>query len=224
MSGLDGAVPEEAPWVAVRAAPTCPRCFGRLHGPGAWSSAWRCDAHGDVLPYQPPRPPSATALEAMRKNSMVPVWLPWPLPSNWLVTGFGEVGDDHRGVRASVVALSGPSFMHGPADLLIVAEEPGVGLGAAFAGLDGPDPGEGFDHGPPNAKIEVLGHPTPLWCVGAGADRAVYAGEALGNWLWTIAWPSEAGCLIALAELNLFDLRDLDLDVPYGAFSPRLED
>jgi hypothetical protein len=112
----------------------------------------------------------------------------------------------------------------GPADMLIIAEEPGVGLGAAFAGLDGPDPGEGFDAGPPNAKIEVLGHPTALWCVDGVADRAVYAGEAMGNWLWTIAWPPEAGCLISLAELSLRDLRDLELDLPFGAFSPRLED
>ncbi|MEU7831790.1 MULTISPECIES: DUF6758 family protein [unclassified Nonomuraea] len=207
----------------MRAVPTCPRCFGSLHGPSAWSSAWRCDAHGDVLPYQPPWPPSARAVETMRKSSMVPVWLPWPLPPGWLVTGFAEAGDERTGGRASVVALCGPSLTRGPADLLVIAEEPGVGLGAAFAGLDGPDPGEGFDSGPPNAKIVVLGHPTALWCVGAAADRAVYAGEAMGNWLWTIAWPAEAGCLIALAELSLHDLRDLELDLPFGAFSPRLE-
>jgi hypothetical protein len=140
----------------------------------------------------------------------------------WLVTGFAEVGDDRTGGRASVVALCGPAISHGPADVLIVAEEPGVGLGAALAGLDGPDPGEGFDAGPPNAKIEVLGHPAPLWCVGGPDDRAVYAGEALGNWLWTIAWPADAGCLIALSELALIDLRDHELDLPFGAFSPRL--
>ncbi|MER6949765.1 DUF6758 family protein [Nonomuraea sp. NPDC000554] len=187
-----------------------------------WSSAWRCDAHGDVAPYQPPHPPSGESLEIVRKAAVVPVWLPWPLPSGWLVTGFASAGDQRTGARASVVALSGPSFVEGPADLLVVAEEPGVGLGAAFAGLEGTDPGSGFDSGPPNAKIEVLGHPTPLWCVKGAADRAVYVGEALGNWLWVIAWPFEAGCLIALAELSLWDLRDHDLDVPFGALSPRL--
>ncbi|WP_055508459.1 DUF6758 family protein [Nonomuraea pusilla] len=207
----------------MRAAPTCPRCFGPLHGPSAWSSAWRCDTHGDVLPYQPPLPPSGAGLEAVRKNAVVPVWLPWPLPSGWLVTGFGEVGDERTGARASVVALSGPALVDGPADMLVIAEEPGVGIGASFAGLAGPDPGDGFDAGPPNAKIEVLGHPTALWVVHGSPDRAVYAGEALGNWLWVIAWPPEAGCLIALAELSLFDARDQDLDIPYGAFSPRLE-
>ncbi|MEO3805760.1 DUF6758 family protein [Nonomuraea sp. B1E8] len=208
----------------MRAAATCPRCSGRLHEPSAWSSAYRCDTHGDVLPYQPPLPPTSTALEAIRKSSVVPVWLPWPLPAGWLVTGFGEVGDQRTGGRASVVALSGPSLTEGPADLLIIAEEPGIGLGAAYAGLDGPDPGSGFDAGPPNAKIQVLGHPTAMWCVNGQADRAVYAGEALGNWLWAIAWPADAGCLIALTELSLIDARDHDLDVPFGAFSPRLEE
>ncbi|WP_157249546.1 DUF6758 family protein [Nonomuraea typhae] len=210
----------------MRAAPTCPRCFGSLHAPSVWSSAWRCDAHGDVLPYQPPWQPSVAAVEAMRKSSAVPVWLPWPLPPGWLVSGFAEAGDERTGGRASVVALSGPSVTMGPADLLIIAEEPGVGLGAAFAGLDGPDPGAGFDAGPPNAKVDVLGHPAPLWCVVGAADRAAYAGEAMGNWLWTIAWPAEAGCLIALLQLSLRDLRehDQDLDLPFGAFSPRLED
>ncbi|GAA5077057.1 hypothetical protein HNP84_003640 [Thermocatellispora tengchongensis] len=160
----------------------------------------------------------------MRRNSRVPVWLPWPLPPGWLVAGFAEAGDDRRGAGASVVAVAGPSVLHGPADLLIVAEEPGVGLGAGLAGIDGPDPGAGFGEGPPHAKIEILGHPTPLWCVDGVPDRAVYAGEALGNWLWTIAWPAEAGCLIALAQLSLRDLRDHDqeLDPPYGAMSPRL--
>jgi hypothetical protein len=162
----------------------------------------------------------------VRKNSLVPLWLPWPLPPGWLVTGFGEAGDERTGGRASLVALAGPSMLHGPADLLLIAEEPGVGLGAGFAGLDGPDPGEGFDRDPPHAKIDVLGHPYALWCVRGPADRAAYAGEALGNWLWMIAWPAEAGCLIALADLCLRDLRDTDqdFDLPFGAFSPRLRD
>ena len=39
------------------------------------------------------------------------------------------------------LACSGPTpFSDGPADVLLIAEEPGVGLGAHFAGLAGPDP------------------------------------------------------------------------------------
>src|SRR5262245_12915934 len=115
----------------MRAAPTCSRCFGPLHAPNAWSSAWRCDAHGDVQPYQPPRRPNQAALDAMLAGAQVPVWLPWPLPAGWLVTGFAEAGDERTGARACVVAVSGPAFQEGPADLLLVAEEPGIGLGAA---------------------------------------------------------------------------------------------
>ncbi|MGW4643495.1 DUF6758 family protein [Sphaerisporangium sp. NPDC004334] len=220
---LDLPAPAEAPWVTVRAAPTCPRCFGTLRPPSAWSSAWRCGVHGAVLPFHTRRP-SSEALEAIRKESAVPFWLPWPLPPNWLVTGFGDAGDERTGARAGVVVCSGPSVTHGPADLIIVAEEPGMGLGAAFAGLDGPDPGPGFDAGPPNAKVEARGHPTALWWVEGPPDRAVYVGEAMGDWLWVIGWPAEAGCLVALAQLSLRDLRehDQELDLPYGAFSPRL--
>ncbi|WP_283135594.1 DUF6758 family protein [Rhizohabitans arisaemae] len=205
----------------MRAAPRCPRCFRPLHAPDLWSSAWRCDAHGEVLPYRPARP-SPEAMAELRRFTRVPLWLPWPLPTAWLVTGFGTAGDERTGGRAGVVALSGPSFSDGPADLLLIAEEPGTGLGAAFAGLEGPDPGAGFDQGPPHAKVDVFGRPTPLWCVDSAEDRAVYVGEALGNWLWAVAWPADAGCLVAIERLALSDLREYDPDVPFGATTPRI--
>ncbi|GII80249.1 hypothetical protein Sru01_52310 [Sphaerisporangium rufum] len=181
--------------------------------------------HGAVLPFQARRP-SLDVVEKVRKEARVPFWLPWPLPPGWLVTGFGDAGEEGGGLRAGVVALSGPSVTHGPADLVLVAEEPGVGLGAAFAGLPGPDPGPGFDLGPPGAKVQTYGHPTALWWVESAPDRAVYVGEAMGNWLWVVGWPAEAGCLVALAELSLRDLREQDqeFDLPFGAFSPRLGD
>lgn len=209
----------------MRAAPVCPRCFGPLHAPNAWSSAWRCGVHGDVPPLHTHRPSDA-AFDAVRRDARVPVWMPWPLPAGWLVTGFAAAGDERTGGLATVVALSGPSVTWGPADMLLIAEEPGIGLGAAYAGLAGPDPGDGLGTGPPHAKVDVRGHPAALWCVdGVPADRAAYVGEALGNWLWAIAWPAEVGCLIALAEFGLRDLSDPDqvIDLPYGAFSPRLE-
>ncbi|MDH2429846.1 DUF6758 family protein [Sphaerisporangium sp. TRM90804] len=208
----------------MRAAPICPRCFGPLRPPSEWSTEWRCGVHGAVLPFTS-RGPSSETLDLLRADSRVPFWLPWPLPTGWLVTGFGDVRDSGAGVHAGVVALSGPSVTYGPADLLIVAEEPGVGLGAAFAGIDGPDPGPGFDAGPPNAKAEAVGHPTALWWVESLPDRAVYVGEAMGHWLWMIAWPAEAGCMVALTELSLRDLTDdeQEFDLPYGAVCPRLE-
>src|ERR671916_137230 len=72
----------------------------------------------------------------------MPLWCPWPLPPGWMVTGVGWAGDDRIGVRATALACSGPDPLGGgPADIVIVAEQPGVGLGNRFAGIPGTDPG-----------------------------------------------------------------------------------
>jgi hypothetical protein len=151
----------------------------------------------------------------------VPIWVPWPLPLGWLVTGFAEVGDDRSGAIAIAVALSGPSPLGGPADLVLVAEEPGVGLGPSFAGQPGPDPGAGFGVSAPNAKVQIHGHPVAMWAVSADSSAA-FAGEAFANWLWAVLWPGSAGVLM-LEELSLHDLRESLLDLPYGTLCPRLE-
>ena len=151
----------------------------------------------------------------------MPIWVPWPLPPGWLVTGFADVGDEQTGALAVAVALSGPAPLgNGPADMVLVAEEPGIGLGSSFAGLPGPDPGDGFGVSAPDAKVEIDGHPVSMWAV--GTDTAAFAGEALANWLWTVLWPSSAGVLM-LEQLSLRDLREDDLDLPYGAFCARFE-
>jgi hypothetical protein len=161
-------------------------------------------------------------LRALLKAAAVPTWLPWPLPAGWLVTGFTGAGDDRSGTRGCVVALSGPNPAGGLAEMLVISEEPGLGLGAGFAGLPGPDPGEGFATGSPVACIQFGLHEFPLWHV-ESAGAAAFAGEVLGSWLWIILWPDTAGFLL-LEPLSLRDLRDpgLDLDVPFGAKSPRL--
>lgn len=209
----------------MRADPSCPRCGGPLQAPSVWSSDWNCISHGPVLPVQPPKRPSTDALGALLEVARVPVWLPWPLPPGWLVTGFLHAGDERTGARACGVALSGPAPLNsGPADLLVIAEEPGVGLGAHYSGLDGLDPGAGCSSSSPHAKIEFGGHPIPMWAVNAAPDdRAVYVGEALGNWLWMILWPAEAGALM-IAQSELCDLREpgMMMDVPFGAVSPIL--
>lgn len=151
------------------------------------------------------------------------MWLPWPLPDRWLVTGFAYAGDEHTGARACAVACSGPAPLGGPGEMVLVAEEPGVGLGATYAGLPGPDPGEGFGGGAPHAKLHIRGHPAPLWSIDSGSDRAVFVGEAMGQWLWAVLWPAAAGVLF-LERVELTDLRDAghELDLPYGALSPRI--
>jgi hypothetical protein len=182
--------------------------------------------HGTVYPLQPVIPPSVEALGAVVHRTHVPVWMPWPLPVGWLFTGVAYAGDDRSGGRATAVACTGPGPLGGPAELVLVAEELGVGLGARYAGIDGPDPGPYMNiEKPPDAKVLAVGRPTPLWHVfRTPEDRAVFAGEALGMWLWAVMWPEQSG-LLMYDELVLTDLREagaeLDL-VPCGALSPRL--
>jgi hypothetical protein len=210
----------------MRGEPSCPRCGGRVRAPGLFADAWQCDVHGTVYPLQPVIPPSVEALAAVVQRTHVPLWMPWPLPVGWLFTGVAYAGDDRSGGRATAVACSGPGPLGGPGELILVAEELGVGLGARYAGIDGPDPGSYMNiEKPPQAKVLAAGRPTPLWHVyRTPDDRAVFAGEALGMWLWAVMWPEQSG-LLMYDELVLTDLRDagaeLDL-VPFGALSPRL--
>jgi hypothetical protein len=205
-------------------ASSCPRCGGVLHGPNAWSSAWECELHGKVNPVRTasPRALSAEGFKGLLSGAFVPVWLPWPLPEGWLVTGIARAGDERSGVRGCAVALSGPNPVGGPGEMLLISEELGVGLGARFAGLDGPDPGSDMASGPPQAMVRFGHHEFPLWHVDA-PERAVFVGEAMGCWLWLVLWPDTAGMLL-VEPLDLQDLRDpgFDLDLPFGAPSPRL--
>jgi hypothetical protein len=172
---------------------------------------------------QPVVQPTAELLHRVASSAGVPVWSPWPLPKGWLITGLAHAGDERSGARATAVACSGPAPLGGAGDLVVVAEEPGVGLGARFAGLDGPDPGAVPDGKPPEAKIHAAGHPTAMWAMQGADDRAVYVGEALGCWLWAVLWPESAGFLL-IDEFVLTDMRELsvEVDVPFGALSPRL--
>lgn len=192
------------------------------HPPTAWSSAWRCDRHGEIHPLAPARLPTIDGLHALAKGARVPVWLPWPLPAGWLVSGFTGAGDERTGVTASALALTGPNPLGGPAEMLVVAEEPGVGLGAGLAGLPGPDPGAGFAARKPHAVVQVGHRVAPLWLVEADG-MAVFVGEVAASWVWLVLWPDTAGALL-VEPLPLRDLRDpgQDLDVPFGALSPRL--
>ena len=210
----------------MRGEPSCPKCGGRVRAPGLFADTWQCDLHGTVHPLQPVVPPSVEALAVVVNRTRVPVWMPWPLPIGWLFTGVASAGDDRGGGRATAVACSGPSPLGGPGELLLVAEELGVGLGARYAGIDGPDPGPGICTGrPPSVKLVAAGRPTGLWHVSnAPEDRAVFAGEARGLWLWAIVWPELSGLLL-YDELVLTDLRDAGAEIdllPCGALSPRI--
>lgn len=210
----------------MRGEPSCPKCGGRVRAPGLFSDSWQCDKHGTVYPLQPVVPPSVEALGVVVNRSRVPVWMPWPLPVGWLYAGVAYAGDDVTGGRATAVACSGPGPLGGPGELVLVAEELGVGLGAHFAGIDGPDPGPAMCvNRPPQTKVHAAGRPTPLWLVkNAPPDRAVFAGEARGLWLWAVVWPEQSG-LLMYDELVLTDVREAGAEVdmlPCGALSPRL--
>lgn len=177
-----------------------------------------------MAPRQPLGPPSPESLTALARRSELPLWLPWPLPTAWVLSGATHAGEEREGVRATALALSGPNPMGGAGDMVLVAEEPGVGLGAHFAGLAGPDPGADFAADPATAKVEADGHPTPLWYVEGEPDRAAFVGEASGSWLWAVLWPPSAARLLD-EDVALADVRSLGHEVdllPFGALSPRL--
>jgi hypothetical protein len=199
---------------------------------------WRCDEDGSVLPMHVAEHIGADIVEAARAKVVAsaqrtsdhratPMWCPWPLLTGWVMTGVAWVGDERSGVRATAVACSGPGPVeHGPADIVLVAEEPGVGLGTRFAGIPGSDPGPFFDGDlfstTAHAKVRAAGWPTPLWMLKSAEDRCAYVGEARGMWLYVVTWPAAAGYVLA-EDLLLHDLvEDVPSQLFYGAPSPYL--
>ncbi len=209
-------------------AVSCPRCGGPVRPPDLMHSDWRCDICGTVVPFHVAEHINGEILTAVAARADgVPIWCPWPLPPGWMVTGIGWAGDDRTGTRATALACSGPAPLGGgPADVLLIAEEPGVGLGNRYAGLSGPDPGgylqELLATTAAHAKVKAAGRPTPLWAVGSPDDRSAYVGEARGLWLYGVTWPASAGYLFA-DDVVLHDLTDwLPPELVYGAPSPYL--
>jgi hypothetical protein len=167
--------------------------------------------------------PSVHGLLTHLSETPSPTWMPWPLPRMWSLSGVGRALD--RTAVATVLAVSGPDPLGGPGDLVIVSEEPGVGLGAHYAGLDSPDPGPVVASRPADARVVVGRHPTPLWFVEGHDDRQVCVGEASGRWLWMVAWPPLASAAVLMEASTLVDLRDLvsELEiVPLTGISARL--
>lgn len=212
---------------------TCPRCGGEVRPPDLMHSVWRCDDDGPIEPLRVAKHIDSQIVESVRghvraaTNRPVPLWCPWPLPSGWTVTGAGWAGDERAGAKATVVACSGPSPVEqGPADVLLIAEEPGVGLGARFAGIAGPDPGSVLTDEvrgtAAHAWVRAAGHPTPLWVVESPEDRSAYVGEAYGLWLYVVSWPAAAGFVLA-EDLLLHDLGEsVPAQLRFGAPSPYL--
>lgn len=183
------------------------------------------------MPVHPTIAPTPDVIRRVAREATVPLWLPWPLPEGWLVSGVKYAGDERTGPVACVLAVSGPNPLpeaetERAADLLLVSEQPGVGLGASLAGLADIDAGnyvrEQAAREPAHFKIDAAGHETPMWSVPV-QDGVGFAGEAAGDWLWLLAWPASAGAVL-LARFPLIDLRDPGhtIDLPCGALTPRL--
>lgn len=158
----------------------------------------------------------------LRAADGFPTFLPWPLGSGWRVSDFGVVVGPGERASATVTCSSGSTDPDGPVDVMVVAEEVGVGLGARCAGLPGPDPGPGFwQGGPPTVRVRVGSQSVPLWPVStSGAavelDRSVVVGEAGGRWLWLVMMPASAVLLLA----DEWILRDVSGEGPHLVAMP----
>ncbi len=174
--------------------------------------------------------PFAAVIGGEINGLLIPLWTPWPVPFGWTFGGFayggGRPGQGDREARgaATVACWSGTDPFGDPAELVLVCEEAGAGVGSHFAGLAMTYPSPGVGEGPPHARFEVAGRPVPLWAVDAERDRAAYAGEAAGRWLWVVVHPAESAALV-VQPMQLVDARQLGAELivlPVGELSPRL--
>jgi hypothetical protein len=153
-----------------------------------------------------------------------PLWAPWPVPYEWTFAGFGYLRDGRPDGGSTVSSWLGLDPFGDPVEVLFVCEEAGSGLGAHFAGLPTNYPPADVGEGAPHAKFALDGRPVPLWSVAGPDDRAVYAGEAAGRWLWVVVHPAEASAIV-VQPLVLVDARQLGAELtvlPVGELSPRL--
>ena len=203
----------------MSASPVCPRCGESLVvRPGSTAQAW-CHTHGAVTPLHWTTLLAHDAISAVTTDARVPAWVPDPMPSGWSVTGLAWGGEP--AARAIVVNCAGPAPLGGAAELVLVAEEPGTGVGCGYAGLPGLDPGDVIT-GPSSADVKAAGQRAPLWAVPTDASRAAFVGEAYGVWLWLVMWPAATAWLLA-EQLELLDLRDrIYPDLPLGPPSEHL--
>ncbi|WP_227465456.1 DUF6758 family protein [Nocardioides dongkuii] len=178
----------------------CPRCATPV-APIGEDGTFSCPEHGAVAPLWRPAEAAYDAFAAhLVRAGDFPTYLPWPLSPGWSVTDVAVVGGPGR-ARATMTCCSGTSELDGPVDVMVVAEEPGTGLGARVAGTGHPDPGPEVGDGPPTVQVRISSQVVRLWPVstsrGAGEwDRSVVAGEAGGRWLWLVLRPASAILLL----------------------------
>jgi hypothetical protein len=202
----------------------CPRCSTPV---APHDDLWSCPDHGVVVPLWRPAEASYDAfVEHLGATARFPTYLPWPLSPGWRVTDFAAVGTIGGG-RAAMTCVSGTSALDGPVDVLVIAEEPGTGLGARIAGTPRDDPGTEVGEGPPTVRVRIDSQTIPLWPVSTAAssgewDRSVVAGEAAGRWLWMVLRPASA-VLLLRDDWILRDVSGLGpplVELPFGGPAP----
>lgn len=167
--------------------------------------------------------PVTAVLDGTIDGLPLPLWIPWPVPPGWTFAGLASRAEALDSA-ATVSAWTGVDPFGDPLEVIFVCEEAGAGVGSHFAGLDVRYPSRGVGEGPPHARFEVDARPVPLWAVDGCADRAVYAGEATGRWLWVVMHPAESGAMV-VSPMSLVDARSLGAEwtvIPLGELSPRL--
>lgn len=203
----------------------CPRCAAPVTETEA---GWACVEHAEIEPLWRPAEASYNAFaDHLRRSPLMPTLLPWPLSPGWAVSDFAAVGSVPERARATMTCTSGSSTLDGPVDVIVVAEEPGTGLGARIAGTTHADPGSEIGDGPPSVKVRIDRQVVPLWPVSTSAgegewDRSVVAGESQGRWLWLVLRPASAVLLLR----DDWILRDVAqsgphlVELPFGGPAP----
>ncbi len=205
------------------ASMVCPHCDAEVLPPTLLHHEYRCPRHGDIAALAPAVAFDESGASMLDGRSRVPIWYPAPLPAGWMLSGLRWAQTPRRSVAAVAIGLTGRGLSDGPTDVVIIAEEPGCGLGAAYAGIDAPDPGNGTFDGPADGRIHTGHRATGLWSVPTQQDRVAFVGEADGAWLWIVGWPQTAWAIVA-DDLRLADGRvdDSFRHYPSGALNPRL--
>lgn len=207
----------------------CPRCSALVTSHGASGrELWACVEHGEVEPLWRPDVAAYDAFgEHLLASTALPTYLPWPLSPGWSVTDFACVAAGPQRARATMTCVSGTSELDGPVDVIVVAEEPGTGLGSRISGTTSLDPGVEIGSGAPAARVRIERQAIALWLISTSAtlgewDRSVLAGEAHGRWLWIVLQPASAVLLLR----DDWILRDASqsgphlVELPFGGAAP----
>lgn len=205
-------------------AASCPRCTADVLAAG---EEWSCPTHGPIDPlWRPEQADYATFADLVGRSEELPTYLPWPMSPGWSISDFGCVDGGGR-THATVTTTVGTSDLDGPVEVTVIAEEPGVGLGARCAGTAYDDPGEQIGHGPHAIVVRADGRPVRMWAVDPADDdalfaKSVFAGEADGRWLWLVIRPASAALLLRdewlLADVTGFGPEALEM--PFGGAKP----